>query len=75
MISCDKVQSICTKAQYREASFYEKGLHFIHTLYCKACIEFSRKNNHLTGLLGRTAAATLTEAEKKAMKQRLGQAG
>lgn len=47
-ITCDEATKICDKAQYNEATSYEKIQLFFHTLVCKFCNAYTKQNNVLT---------------------------
>lgn len=75
-ISCEEATIICTKAQYNEASFLEKIKLSIHLLRCKVCGKFSKQNAKLTKVCNKhlpekECSFTLTEAEKKAIKEKI----
>ncbi|AIY12011.1 MULTISPECIES: hypothetical protein [Cellulophaga] len=71
MISCDKAAVICNKAQYDEATFYEKVKLKFHILICKACSVHSKKNTMLTSLCDKAKLSNLSEKEKEEMKNKL----
>nr|WP_291870831.1 hypothetical protein [Maribacter sp.] len=71
MISCEKAQLICDKAQYKEASFLDKIKLHIHLLICKTCAGHSKKNGRLTKLCNKAPLHSLSEGDKKTMKQKL----
>ena len=71
MINCEQAAHICNKAQYKEASFWEIIQLNMHTLICKMCAKYSKKNGKLTKLCKQANLHTLNEDEKQAMKNRL----
>ncbi len=71
MISCDEAAIICNKTQYREASLAEKLKLRLHILWCNSCYSYVKKNTKLTSLCRKAALEGLTEAEKKALKDRM----
>lgn len=71
MISCEKAVDICNKAQYREATNWDILKLKFHLFLCKGCLSHSQKNNKLTSLCKKANLVTLTEEEKKKMKQSL----
>ncbi len=71
MISCEKAALICNKIQYREATFMEKMKLKFHLLLCKNCPEFSRRNTQLTTLCQKAHLKSLTQKDKRRMKQLL----
>ncbi|WP_298473453.1 hypothetical protein [uncultured Maribacter sp.] len=71
MISCEKAKLICNKAQYKEASFFEKIKLKMHLFICKACAGHSKKNGQLTELCSKANLHSLSEGDKELMKQKL----
>lgn len=71
MISCEKAAIICHKVQYREATFMEKLKLRFHLFMCEHCPEFSKRNTKLTTLCEKANLQSLTEADKRKMKERL----
>ncbi|MCM4170482.1 hypothetical protein DHD32_03235 [Arenibacter sp. TNZ] len=71
MKTCKDVEVICTKVQYREASFLEKIKIRLHLLFCKTCKTFSSKNTKLTTLCSQASLKTLPIEEKEKMKENL----
>ena len=71
MISCDKAALICDKAQYNEASFFDKLKLNLHLMICKACTKNAKKNTTLTSLCKEAKLKSLTENEKTMMKKEL----
>jgi len=50
-ISCKKATEICDKAQYNEASLFEKIQLNFHLASCKKCATYSSQNNMLTRMI------------------------
>lgn len=78
-INCDEATTICTKNQYKEASFFEKIQLNIHLLRCKICGIFSKQNTTLTEVCNKHLHKTecehkLSEKEKEVLKKELSQA-
>ncbi|PCJ82519.1 MAG: hypothetical protein COA49_00180 [Bacteroidetes bacterium] len=71
MISCEEAATICSKTQYKEASFIEKMRLSFHIFICKTCSKFSKNNKHLSSLCEKAKLHTLTEAEKVEMKENI----
>ena len=69
MMNCEEAQQICTKNQYKEASWREKFGLILHLFICKTCGAFSRKNTKLTRLCDQASLHTLSESDKKQMKK------
>ena len=68
MISCEKAANICDKAQYKEASVWEKIELKFHLFMCTNCAKHSVKNKKLTSLCNQARLAILSEEDKKKMK-------
>ncbi|WP_339657516.1 hypothetical protein [uncultured Maribacter sp.] len=68
VISCEKAANICDKAQYKEASSWEKIKLKFHLLMCKTCAKHSVKNKKLTSLCNQARLAVLSEEDKRKMK-------
>tara|TARA_R110002020_G_scaffold138095_2_gene307881 strand:- start:637 stop:879 length:243 start_codon:yes stop_codon:yes gene_type:complete len=69
MISCEKAANICNKAQYKEATFWEKIKLKFHLLMCKTCAKHSKNNTKLTLLCNQARIAVLSDEDKKKMKE------
>ena len=75
-ISCDEATIICTKNQYKEASFFEKIKLNIHLLTCKICGLYSKQNTKLTQMCDRhlhkkECEHKLSDIDKKTLRQKL----
>ncbi|KQC31200.1 hypothetical protein [Flagellimonas eckloniae] len=70
-ISCEEASNICTRSQYKEASFWEIQKLRLHIFMCKACAKFTKQNTALTSLCNRADLNTLSESDKEAMKKDL----
>lgn len=68
MMTCEDAQQICTKNQYKEASWREKFNLLMHLVVCKTCNSYSRKNARLTRLCEKASLHTLSRSEKEHMK-------
>ena len=78
-ISCDEATTICTKNQYKEASFWEKIKLNIHLLSCKICGLYSKQNTKLTKMCDKhlqkpTCEHTLSDNDKEVIKKKLAEA-
>ncbi|MCG2461736.1 hypothetical protein K8352_13335 [Flavobacteriaceae bacterium F89] len=71
MISCKEAEEICNKAQYNEATFWEKLKLWFHIFMCKICAQFTKENSKLTTLCQKADLKSLTEGEKAKMKHDL----
>lgn len=70
-MDCSNTAQCCDKAQYDEASFFEKIQIHIHLLFCKPCKKYTDDNNKLTELVRKANLKSCTEAEKKAWKEEI----
>lgn len=68
MKSCEEIQVICTKSQYRESSLWERIQLKMHLLICKSCAVFTRKNARLTALFQQSRPNRLSEEEKEQLR-------
>jgi len=78
-ITCDEATTICTKNQYKEASFWEKIRLNIHLLTCKICGLYSKQNTKLSEvcdkhLLKKDCDYKLSEKDKEVLKKKLAEA-
>jgi len=71
MSNCRKVEIICTKIQYREATIIEKIYIRVHLWMCRTCRTFSKKNRKLSLLCKDANFKTLPLADKEKMKKNL----
>ena len=68
MISCEESGHICDKAQYHEASLWEKVKFKFHVLICKVCRQHSKTNGKLTALIEKVKSKNLSSTEKDTIK-------
>lgn len=68
MISCEKASLICNKAQYDEASAWEKFKLKWHLKRCKSCAKYTSENTKLTTMCHNAQLFVLSEEEKRLMK-------
>ena len=78
-ISCDEATTICTKNQYKEASFWELIKLNIHMMRCKICGLFSKQNGKLTEMCNKhlqkpDCEHKLSDNDKEALKNKLAEA-
>lgn len=64
-LSCEDSAKCCDRAQYNEASIWEKIRIHIHIAFCKPCREYTSKNVKLTKLIKKANIKTCTEKEKE----------
>lgn len=67
-VSCNEAGHVCDKAQYNDATTFEKLALRFHILYCTACRKHSARNFKLTKLMERAGLHTLDEDKKRAMR-------
>ena len=78
-ITCDEATSICDKAQYGEASFYEKIQLNLHLLICKVCALYSKQNHKMSEIFKMKAKSCKSETkclsnfDKEELKKQLSQ--
>jgi len=68
-MNCEEAQQICTKNQYKEASWREKFRLLRHLVLCKTCGAFSRKNAKLTRSCDQASLHALSEKDKRQLKE------
>lgn len=70
-ISCDQAAETCDKAQYKEASIWQKLLMKMHHIVCRICRIQSKKNGKLTEAIQKADLKTLPSEEKEWIKAKL----
>lgn len=76
-ITCDEATSICDRAQYNEATLFEKLKLNLHIMQCKYCKMYSKQNTFLSKLYKgnsldcKSRKHSLEEEEKAALKERM----
>lgn len=68
-ISCDEAKHICDKAQYNEASFWEKIELNIRYSWCKFTRAYVKKNEKLTNALKDSNLECLNNSERENLKK------
>ncbi|MFB9057244.1 hypothetical protein ACFFU9_10885 [Mariniflexile ostreae] len=68
-IPCDKAHIVCDKAQYREASLWEKAKLITHLAFCKICRKYTKNNTKLTDKIKESQIQCLDRKDKAAMKK------
>ncbi|WP_245234838.1 hypothetical protein [Tamlana crocina] len=68
---CEKVNIMCDKAQYCEATFWEKIVLNLHLVFCKACRKYTKNNSKLTETVKNSKLNCLDKACKENMKKEL----
>lgn len=64
-ISCDSANHTCDKAQYKEATIWEKIKLNIHLIWCNACREYVKNNVKLTNLVKQKSTKLDTKEKSK----------
>jgi hypothetical protein len=72
-ISCDEAKHICDKAQYNEASFWEKFKLNLRYLWCRITKAYVNKNMKLTESIKKSKVTCLKQSEKENLKETLQQ--
>lgn len=70
-MKCEEANHVCDKNQYKEANFMERVRLAIHLMYCSACRKYSFNNNRLTKALKKSKVKTISEADKRVLKEQL----
>ncbi|WP_068828835.1 hypothetical protein [Wenyingzhuangia fucanilytica] len=76
-ITCKEATTICSKAQYGEASFLEKIKLNFHFMYCKVCRVFSKQNSKLSTMCDMVkkqkelSKCCLSDEDKARLKQQI----
>ncbi|GGF78634.1 hypothetical protein [Wenyingzhuangia marina] len=76
-ITCEEATTICSKAQYGEATFLEKIKLNLHFMYCKVCKVFSKQNSKLSTMCcmvkkqRELSKCCLSEEDKAKLKQQI----
>lgn len=70
-INCKEAAHKCDKAQYREATIWEKMKLIIHKLYCSRCRDYSSKNTKLTTIIENSKPEILPKNQKEFMKEQI----
>ncbi|WP_027138457.1 hypothetical protein [Gaetbulibacter saemankumensis] len=71
---CDKATHVCDKAQYKEATIWEKLKLNIHLIFCGTCRDYSKNNACLTSVIEKSKICCLDKACKESMKKQIDQA-
>lgn len=70
---CSEANLCCDKAQYDEASFFEKMKIHIHIFFCRPCRDYTNKNKKLSALVKKANLKTCSEKEKEVWKEKIQQ--
>lgn len=69
-ISCDEAKHICDKAQYNEASAWEKVKLNIRLIYCNITQKYYKRNKKLTNVVKSANTECLNLKEKEALEMK-----
>lgn len=78
-LTCNEATTICDKAQYGEASFYEKIQLNWHLIICKICAMYTKQNSKMSDIFKMKAAncksekKCLSKQDKDILKEQLHQ--
>ena len=70
-LSCAEAAKLCTKAEYKEASFIEKLRLRLHLYFCRTCNQSYHNNKKLTSLIKRAKINPCSSREKEAFKEKI----
>jgi hypothetical protein len=70
-IPCNEANHVCDKAQYKEATLWDKIKLNIHLIYCRACRKYSQNNAKLTNIVKDSKVTCLDKKCKEVMKKDL----
>lgn len=70
-LSCAEAAELCTKAEYKEASFREKIRLKLHLYFCRTCKDYFQNNRKLSGLLSKANLQSCSNREKEHFKERI----
>lgn len=74
MLKCDEANHVCDKAQYKNASLWEKIKLNMHLIFCKACRKYSSNNAKLSNTIKKAKIECLDKNCKDKMKKNLDKA-
>lgn len=67
-ISCEEAKHICDKAQYNEASGWQRVKLGIRLSWCKVTRAYSNRNNRLTKTVNDANVSCMNQTEKDQLK-------
>lgn len=74
-LSCADAASLCTKAEYKEASLAEQLRLRLHLYFCRTCQDYYRNNKKLTGLIEKADLKSCSQREKEIFKEKIKNGG
>lgn len=72
-IECSEASRCCDKAQYDEASRFDKFKIHLHNFFCRPCSDYTEKNVKLTKIIKKAEIKTCSEAEKQSWRDKITQ--
>ncbi|MAX69483.1 MAG: hypothetical protein CMC76_00040 [Flavobacteriaceae bacterium] len=72
-ISCEEAQHICDKAQYGEATFWERFKLSIRLTYCNMTKSYSKRNSTLTKTIDESNVKCLKAEERQKLQDKFNQ--
>lgn len=70
-ISCEEAKHICDKAQYGEATLWEKIKLKLRLLHCRLTRSYSQNNAQLSSMIKEAQVDCLKFQEKQALKENI----
>lgn len=67
-ISCEEAKHICDKAQYREASAWERIKLTLRLSWCHMSKTYSKRNSKLTSVIQKADVDCLKQAERERLQ-------
>jgi len=67
-ISCDQAKHICDKAQYGDASAWEKFELNLRLTWCHITRSYARKNQKLSEVIKKSSVKTLNPKDRESLK-------
>lgn len=70
-LNCAEAASLCTKAEYKEASLREKLRLKLHLYLCRTCKDYHHNNKKLSSLLKKADLKSCSAQEKEHYKEKI----
>ncbi|WMI66120.1 hypothetical protein RBH94_02920 [Aestuariibaculum sp. YM273] len=71
---CNKANHVCDKAQYQEASLWEKLKLNVHLILCPCCRDYTKNNKKLTDAIKSSNIQCMDKQCKAALKEKFDKA-
>ena len=68
-LNCAEAADVCTRSEYKEASFIERLRLRLHLYFCQNCRHYHDNNKKLTGLLKKANIKPCSSKEKEHFKE------